>query len=170
MDPVDTRSAQIENTVGRPVPKTRDQAFQEARERGDSEFIWRDESYHTRTAEEEERERARERANKPIDSGTTTTETSDNTIPIYDPFSSSNHPSYYEKEEPVSERIARAFNLPQDPKEEVEDFSQSSKPFQRPELPKVVQGLDRAGTQILHGVQTLGGSVVGNIINTVNPE
>ena len=151
------------------MPKTRGQAFQAARKRGDSEFIWGGESYHTRTAEEEERERARARADKPIDSGTTTTETVDNSIPIYDPFNPSNHPSYYE-EEPVSERIARAFNLPQDPKEEVEDFSQSSKPFQRPELPKVVQGLDRAGTQILHGVQTLGGSVVGNIINTVNPE
>lgn len=66
--PVDTRSAQIENTVGRPVVKPRaktlDQAFQEARERGDSEFIWEGETYHTRTAEEEEE--ARRKAETPV--------------------------------------------------------------------------------------------------------
>lgn len=36
--PVDTRSVQIENTVGQTVPKTRGQAFQAARKRGDKEF------------------------------------------------------------------------------------------------------------------------------------
>ena len=36
--PVNTRSAQIENTVGQTVPKTRGQAFQAARKRGDKEF------------------------------------------------------------------------------------------------------------------------------------
>lgn len=35
--PVNTRSAQIENTVGQTVPKTRGQAFQQVRERGDKE-------------------------------------------------------------------------------------------------------------------------------------
>ena len=36
--PVDTRSAQIENTVGKKAAKTRDEAFAQARERGDKEF------------------------------------------------------------------------------------------------------------------------------------
>ena len=36
--PVDTRSAQIKNTLGQTVPKTRGQAFQAARKRGDKEF------------------------------------------------------------------------------------------------------------------------------------
>ena len=51
--PVDTRSAQIENTVGQTAAKTRGQAFQQARKRGDSEFLWKGKRYHTRTAEEE---------------------------------------------------------------------------------------------------------------------
>ena len=41
--PVDTRSAQIENTVGQTAARTRgqtfQQAFQQARARGDSEFL-----------------------------------------------------------------------------------------------------------------------------------
>ena len=56
--PVDTRSAQIENTVGQTAAKTRGQAFQQARKRGDSEFIWKGKRYHTRTAEEEAERRA----------------------------------------------------------------------------------------------------------------
>ena len=36
--PADTRSAQIENTVGQTAAKTRGQAFQQARARGDKEF------------------------------------------------------------------------------------------------------------------------------------
>ena len=51
--PVDTRSAQIKSTVGKKAAKTRGQAFQQARERGDSEFLWQGKRYHTRTAEEE---------------------------------------------------------------------------------------------------------------------
>ena len=51
--PVDTRSAQIKSTVGKKAAKTRGQAFQEARKRGDSEFLWQGKRYHTRTAEEE---------------------------------------------------------------------------------------------------------------------
>ena len=58
MGPVDTRSAQIENTVGQTAAKTRGQAFQAARKRGDSEFLWKGKRYHTRTAEEEAERKA----------------------------------------------------------------------------------------------------------------
>lgn len=50
--PADTRSKQIKSTVGKKVAKTFDQAFQQARERGDKEFLWEGNPYHTRTAEE----------------------------------------------------------------------------------------------------------------------
>ena len=56
--PVDTRSGQIENTVGQKAARTRGEAFQAARKRGDKEFLWKGKRYHTRTAEEEAERRA----------------------------------------------------------------------------------------------------------------
>ena len=50
--PVDTRSAQIENTVGKKAARTFGEAFQQARARGDSGFLWQGDEYHTKTAEE----------------------------------------------------------------------------------------------------------------------
>ena len=44
----------------KPVAKTRGEAFQQARARGDSEFLWQGKRYHTRTAEEEAKRKANE--------------------------------------------------------------------------------------------------------------
>ena len=46
--PVDTRSGQIENTVGKKAAKTRGEAFRMARERRDRNFEWGGETFHTR--------------------------------------------------------------------------------------------------------------------------
>ncbi len=58
--PIDTRSKQIKSTVGKKAAKTRGEAFQAARKRGDSEFLWDGKRYHTRTAEEEAKRKANE--------------------------------------------------------------------------------------------------------------
>lgn len=60
-----TRTIQVENTVGQPYAKTRGQAFQQARKRGDSEFLWQGKRFHTKTAEEMA-------AGTPLPSNTTT--------------------------------------------------------------------------------------------------
>lgn len=56
--PTNSRAAKIENTVGKKAARTRGEAFQQARKRGDSEFLWQGKRYHTRTAEEEAKRKA----------------------------------------------------------------------------------------------------------------
>ena len=48
----------VEKKPVKPAAKTRGEAFQQARKRGDSEFLWQGKRYHTRTAEEEAKRKA----------------------------------------------------------------------------------------------------------------
>ena len=56
------------------MAKTRGQAFQEARKRGDKEFEWQGKRYHTRTAEEEAALRSGDTAVTVTNVGDTNTE------------------------------------------------------------------------------------------------
>ena len=54
----------VEKKPEKPVAKTRDEAFAQARKANKKEFIWEGNPYHTRTAEEEAKRKAEEEAER----------------------------------------------------------------------------------------------------------